>query len=71
MKLRDPLFVQLRLARLDAHQGEIGTWLHYDLSRTIEATHLLPPAEREPCRYRLITLGGGVLVAVGTAIGGV
>jgi zinc transporter ZupT len=35
----------------------------------VGATHLLPQAEREPRRYSLIALGGGMAVAVGIVLG--
>jgi zinc transporter ZupT len=31
----------------------------------VGATHLLPPAEREPQRYSLVAVGLGVLLAAG------
>jgi zinc and cadmium transporter len=34
----------------------------------VGATHLLPQAEREPKRYSLVALGGGILVAVAIAL---
>jgi zinc and cadmium transporter len=34
----------------------------------VGATHLLPQAEREPKKYSLVALGGGILVAVAIAL---
>lgn len=34
----------------------------------VGATHLLPNAEREPARYSLVALAGGILVAVGIIV---
>ena len=34
----------------------------------VGATHLLPQAERDPKRYSLVALGGGILVAVAIAL---
>lgn len=34
----------------------------------VGATHLLPQAEREPRRFSLVALGGGILVAVGIVV---
>ncbi len=36
----------------------------------VGATHLLPVAEKEPRRYSLVALGGGIAVAVGIILGG-
>jgi zinc and cadmium transporter len=34
----------------------------------VGATHLLPHAEREPARYSLVALAGGILVAAGIIV---
>jgi len=34
----------------------------------VGATHLLPHAEREPARFSLLALAGGVLVAIGIVV---
>ena len=66
-----PLGTAVSYPFVNALEGQaLGSLLGFSAGALIYvgATHLLPHAEREPARFSLVALAGGVLVAVGIVL---